>query len=239
MSIPAVAAIVADVLTIGDAMDLRSAGREDPQVQALIEAARLGDREAFGDLVTLYQRVVVRTALAALGTREDAEDAAQDAFVMAWRKLRGFRGDASFKTWLLTITWRKALDRRRARRLWWQRTQWRPSIADHDLLAELTSLDADPERRTVSADLVARMHDEIRQLTAKLRDTLLLAATGEHSYDEISVMLGVPLGTVKWRVAEARRLVAERVNRSPREESESASAAARANGGGAPFARKK
>ena len=61
--------------------------------------------------------------------------------------------------------------------------------------------------RPVAADLVERTQAEIRRLSPKLRDTLLLAASGEHTYDEIGRMLGVPLGTVKWRVAEARRLV--------------------------------
>ena len=57
-----------------------------------------------------------------------------------------------------------------------------------------------------------RVHREILTLTPKLRDTLLLAASGEHSYDDIATMLGVPIGTVKWRVAEARRLVGGRVD---------------------------
>ena len=70
----------------------------------------------------------------------------------------------------------------------------------------------DPERATVAADLVRRVHREILTLTPKLRDTLLLAASGEHSYDDIATMLGVPIGTVKWRVAEARRLVGGRVD---------------------------
>ena len=50
----------------------------------------------------------------------------------------------------------------------------------------------------------------IDALTPKLRDTLLLAASGEHGYDEIAAMLGVPVGTVKWRVAEARKLISAR-----------------------------
>src|SRR6185503_14646772 len=86
---------------------------DSAEVRTLIASAQTGDQAAFGALVAMHERVVFRTALAALGTREDAEDAAQEAFVMAWRRLSGFRGDSTFKTWLLTITWRKALDRRR------------------------------------------------------------------------------------------------------------------------------
>ena len=192
--------------------DPTTAGTRDaPDVAALVDAARAGDREAFGALVTLHQRAVFRAALAALGDREDAEDAAQDALVVAWRKLGGFRGESSFRTWLLAIAWRKALDRRRLRRLQWRRQGPAGADSDDRGLERVASRGADPERRAVAVDLAARTREEIRRLTPKLRDTLLLAASQQYSYGEIAAMLGVPVGTVKWRVAEARRLVGERV----------------------------
>jgi RNA polymerase sigma-70 factor (ECF subfamily) len=186
--------------------------RETARVQALVAAARTGDREAFGDLVTMHQRIVYRTALAALGTREDAEDATQEAFVIAWQKLSGFRGEALFRTWLLTIVWRKALDRRRQRRLWWNRTQSGTMPALVDPLDRAQDDAPSPERAAVSRDMADRVRHEIVQLSPKLKDTLLLATSGEHTYEEIATLLGVPLGTVKWRVAEARRLVLERLD---------------------------
>jgi RNA polymerase sigma-70 factor (ECF subfamily) len=160
--------------------------------------------------VDLYQRVAVRTALVALGRREDAEDVAQEAFLLAWRKLAGFRGDSTFRTWLLTIVWRKALDRRRVRSLWWKRSPGHSATdapIDHVPSASMT-----PEQVTVARDHVRRVREEIRKLSPTLRDTLLLAASGEYTYDQIAMMLSVPLGTVKWRVAEARRLVAMRLD---------------------------
>jgi RNA polymerase sigma-70 factor (ECF subfamily) len=188
---------------------------DPPEVRALVAAARTGDRAAFDDLVSLYHRAVFRTALAALQRREDADDATQDAFVLAWRKIAGFRGESSFKTWMLTIVWRQALDRRRSRARWWQRSsggQAGPAAADNgasgnDAMDRLVSLEADPERQTEARHRVRQVRAAIEALTPKLRDTLLLAASGEYGYDEISAMLGVPVGTVKWRVAEARRIV--------------------------------
>ena len=85
---------------------------DTPQVRAWVAAAQAGDRAAFDALVGVYSRAVYRAAMAALQRSEDAEDATQDAFVLAWRKIGAFRGDSSFKTWLLTIAWRQALDRR-------------------------------------------------------------------------------------------------------------------------------
>lgn len=208
MSTSPVTVTVADLVTLAQPSDAPLAeGRDTPEVQALVAAAREGNREAFGDLVLLNQRPVFRAALAALGSREDAEDATQDAFVVAWQKLPGFRGDATFRTWLLTIAWRKALDRRRHRQSWWKRTALPRFPDDVDPLDDAIDREADPERAAVARDLALRARTEILRLSPKLRDTLLLASTGEHTYDQIAAMLGIPLGTVKWRVAEARRLV--------------------------------
>jgi RNA polymerase sigma-70 factor (ECF subfamily) len=190
---------------------------DGPEVRALVAAAREGDRAAFEELVSLHYRAVFRTAMAALQRREDAEDVTQDAFVLAWRKVSGFRGDSSFKTWLLTIVWRQALDKRKSRTRWWQRTSSghvgsdRADEPGNDEVDRLASLDADPERVTEARHRVKRVRGLIEGLTPKLRDTLLLAASGEYGYDEIATMLGVPLGTVKWRVAEARRIIQGRL----------------------------
>jgi RNA polymerase sigma-70 factor (ECF subfamily) len=210
-----VAASVAECLSIVDSTDpcvaTTAVSREDPRVGILLEAARQGASDAFGELVAMHERVVFRTALAALGRAEDAEDAAQDAFVVAWRKLPAFRGDSTFRTWLLRIVWRKALDRRRARRLWWLRTQRGPEETLDDPCGDLATTAASPEAHAMSRDLERRIRTEIRRLSPKLRDALLLAMSGEHAYEEIAAMLRIPLGTVKWRVSEARRILKERL----------------------------
>jgi RNA polymerase sigma-70 factor, ECF subfamily len=183
---------------------------DTPQVRAWIAAAQAGDRAAFDALVGVYYRAVYRTAMAALQRSEDAEDATQDAFVLAWRKIGAFRGDSSFKTWLLTIVWRQALDRRTRRDRWWRR-QHHPIVTGEDAPSDgvetLHTADADPERVAAGRAQLAQVQAAIAGLSPKLRDTLLLASSGDHSYDEIAAMLNVPVGTVKWRVAEARRLL--------------------------------
>src|SRR6267142_580477 len=87
----------------------------------LVVRARQGDPAAFGELIDRHRSAVYRAALAALGSHTDAEDAAQDAFLMAFRRLDSFRGDASFKTWLLTIAWHQAINRRRSLSRVWRR----------------------------------------------------------------------------------------------------------------------
>ncbi len=174
----------------------------------LVERARQGDTRAFGELVDLHRSAVYRAALAALRSPADAEDVAQEAFVTAYRKLDGFRGDASFKTWLLAIAWRKALDRRGSlgRRL-------RLIVAAKDDERAAGSIDRVPhggpsqEDALLSAELVRNTRRLLGTLPAKLRDALLLAGSGECTYEEAAAMTGAPVGTVKWRVSEARRIL--------------------------------
>ncbi|HYN05849.1 MAG TPA: RNA polymerase sigma factor [Vicinamibacterales bacterium] len=204
-------ATVADFLRVAPLAEMPvSEGRDPAEVRALLEAARAGSREAFGELVTRHERSVFRVTLTALGNRDDALDAAQDAFVLAWRKLSGFRGEAAFRTWLLTIAWRKALDHRRARQIGWRRSAAMPEEVDP--VDALASVGADPERTALARDLARRARTQIARLSPKLRDALLLAASGEYSYGEIAAMLRVPLGTVKWRVSEARRIIGNRMS---------------------------
>lgn len=200
-------------MTIDRTSDVASADRDTPGERALVAAAAIGDREAFGELVLLHERVAVRTALAALGRQADAEDVAQDAFLLAWRKLPHFRGDATFRTWLLTIVWRQALAKRRVRQRWWQRFVPAGATADDEtrFTAQLVSDAPGPEQQAVDRSRARETATAIAQLSPKLRDTLLLAASGEHSYDDIGRLLGVATGTVKWRVAEARRQVTEAI----------------------------
>ena len=164
----------------------------------LVELARNGDRVATTELVQRHQASVYRAAYAALRSAEDAEEVTQDAFVRAFAALGSYRGEASFRTWVLTIAWRRALTRRR-RNLWLMRRE--PS-ADLTAVADRA---AGPEQQVLSGDLHRHLRRMIAALPRGLRDVLLLEQTGEYRYDEIAAMVGCPVGTVKWRISDARR----------------------------------
>lgn len=180
----------------------------------LLERARAGDAAAFGEIVRLYERPVYRAALAALGSPEEAEEAAQDAFVAAFRRLGTFRGDSSLKTWLVAIAWRKALSRRRRLRFRQLYAAAPPREGDRNP-AELVA-DGTPGAQVMvlAGEMRQQLAKMIRSLPQKLRDPLLLVASGNHSYEEAAVILGVPIGTAKWRVSEARRVLREKLRRS-------------------------
>ncbi len=179
----------------------------------LVEQARLGDTAAFGELVRRHQDAVLRTARIVCRSREDAEDVAQEALVAAWHKLAGFRGDAQFRTWLLAVTWRHALTRRESV---WRRLR-RFTSTDDEAYQEPVLPGRAIEDRLSDEALVRVVERLVHALPPKLRDPLMLIAAGDCTYEEMSVMLGVPSGTLKWRVMDARRRLKQQLATASRE----------------------
>ena len=179
----------------------------------LVRRAQAGDTEAFGELVERNRRAVFRAALAAVGSPAEADDVAQEAFVTAYRKLGGFRGESAFRTWLLAITWRKAIDRRNSMTRWLRQTVTQGDFGDNtpDMMESTPSKSRSQEDALADAELHRTLRRLIGTLPRKLRDALLLAGSGEYSYEQIGQMLGAPVGTVKWRVSEARKMLKQKL----------------------------
>jgi RNA polymerase sigma-70 factor (ECF subfamily) len=185
----------------------------DAETTRLAQRAQQGDADAFSALVELHQRAARRVAVAALGNLADADEAVQDACLVAWRRLQQLDDPAAFRAWLLRITWRKALDRRRSLTGLIKRFR-RERDDDAEVMEQIPASGGDPDTVLLARErdrAVARM---IRSLPARLRDPLLLAAGQEHRYEDIAVMLGVPVGTVKWRIVEARRMLKDKLQRA-------------------------
>jgi RNA polymerase sigma factor (sigma-70 family) len=182
------------------------ASKERVSDAELVARARQGDTAAFGELVERHRAAVYRAAQAAVGSASEAEDVAQETFLAAYRKMATYRGEASFKTWLLTIAWRRALARRRRLASLWRRfvsgDPPEPASPEHSRT---------PERVLIEAERTRHVMRLVRALPARLRDPLLLCAAGDQTYHEIAIVLGVPEGTLKWRVSEARRRLKQRL----------------------------
>lgn len=193
LTLPILSAVVADEPS------------RDPEVVRLVSLARTGDRAAFGQLIEGHLAAARRVALAAVGQQSDADEAVQEASVAAWKRLEALNDPAAFRGWFLRIVWRKAIDRRRSLRSWLQR--FTPSTTGDQEPIEFVSTNAAPDQVLLSHELQGAIVQVVRSLPRKLRDPFLLAASGDHRYEEIAAMVGAPVGTVKWRVAEARRII--------------------------------
>ena len=183
----------------------------EPEVVRLVVLARTGDRAAFGRLIEDHLPAARRLALAAVGQPMDADEVVQEASVAAWMRLDALQDPAAFRGWFMRIVWRKAIDRRRSLRAWLER--FGTSAADDERAIECAAAEPSPDAQLVSRELALTIAQVVRALPRKLRDPFLLAASGDHRYEDIAIMLGTPIGTVKWRISEARRLIRIKLDR--------------------------
>jgi RNA polymerase sigma-70 factor (ECF subfamily) len=140
-----------------------------------------------------------RVAYSVLRHREDAEDVAQDAFVRAHRSFRRLRDRDCFRAWIVRTTWRLALDRRRGDR----RRIARESAGVSSGAAPSS------EDVLVAAERPARLWHAIDRLPERLRLVIVLAAIEEQTVGDVAALLGVPEGTVKSRLFQARKRLQE------------------------------
>lgn len=185
----------------------------DPEVVRLVALARSGDRTAFGRLIEDHLPAARRVALAAVNQPSEADEAVQEASVAAWKRLDALQEPAAFRGWFMRIVWRKALDRRRSVRNWFARFGGAAIDASGAPQLDHATTDASPDAVLMSQQLEAAITQVIKTLPRRLRDPFLLAASGDHRYEEIAALLAIPIGTVKWRVSEARRLTRAKLER--------------------------
>ncbi len=173
----------------------------------LIEAARSGDLEAFNALIRAYQDRLYNVAFRIMGDHDSAWDAVQEALISAFRGIRGFRG-GSFLAWLMRIVTHACYDELRRRRRRPQASLEALFVADQTPETEMTLPPVEgPEFYAERRELAELLHRAIQTLPEDQRIVLVLSDIEGYSYEEISGILGVPLGTVKSRLSRARMRV--------------------------------
>ena len=165
--------------------------------QDLVRRAQAGDCEAFGELVLSYQRFVYNLALRALSDPQEAQDAAQEAFLRAWLALPNFRRDARFSTWLYRIVVNLCFNRRPRLR---KDLAALPVEDEPDLLDEFDG----PAELAESREQQAYVHQQVERLPESYRVLILLRYQEDLSYEEIAGVLNLPLGTVKTGLFRAK-----------------------------------
>jgi RNA polymerase sigma-70 factor (ECF subfamily) len=171
------------------------------EASALVEAARDGDPRAFDALVRRYRPRIFALALHLTGSRSEADDITQDAFLRAYRNLGRFQGRSEFFTWLYRIALNRALNVKRAKR-----RRITLSLDDPRLtLALEVDGGGDPRRVLELRETYTLLLRAFDGLSTLLRTTVALTLLQGLSYKEAAVVLETTEGTVAWRVHEARR----------------------------------
>lgn len=170
-----------------------------PETNVILDTAL--ERE-FEERLADSSGLAFRLALSVLRNREDAEEVAQEAFVRAYQNFRQLRDRSRFRAWLARIAWRLALDRRRSAGRRERREQAvaanpRPVPSVEDIAA--------------SREFLGRVERAMEALPEKLRVVLVLAGIEGHDLAEVARLLEVPEGTVKSRLFQARKRMAEKL----------------------------
>ena len=169
----------------------------------LLQEMKSGSMNAFERFVRAHEKTVYHLALRTLGNAQDAEDAAQEVFLKAYTAISSFRGESSLSVWLYRITSNVCIDALRRRRE-------SVSLSCADESGEETEIEIADERFDPAAlyerrELRETLQAALQRLPEDAREILLLREVGGRSYEEISELLELDLGTVKSRIFRARK----------------------------------
>ena len=179
----------------------------------LIAAFKEGKQECFDKLVIMYSPQLYRAAYGLLGSKQDAEEVVQDAFVRAFRALNNFRGDSSFETWMHRITINLARNK-----FHWNRRRGEGLITSMSHLTEDDGEQRDflfpddhlrPDYSLENSEIEHEIMDGLSSLPESLRETMVLRHISDLPYEKIAEQLDCKVGTVKSRLARGRELLRE------------------------------
>jgi RNA polymerase sigma-70 factor (ECF subfamily) len=177
--------------------------------EVLINNTLSGDSASYGTLVEKYQDRLYATMVHVVGNSEDAHDVVQEAFIQAYLRLDTFRRSSRFYTWLYRIAFNVALGMRRKRR---------PTLSVEYFYRESGSEPVDrnmtPEESSEREEQVSLLRAAIDQLNEEHRMVIVLRELEDCSYEDISEILDVPVGTIRSRLHRARSQLRESLFRN-------------------------
>ena len=178
--------------------------------EVLLRRAQRGDAAAFEQLMTPLEGLVWRVCWHTMNHHEqDAQDAAQETMLRAWRSIATFRGDAQLETWLYRLAVNCCTDALRRKRL--RAAQSSEELRENGF--EAVDPAPQPEQRLLASEEQSDMQRALSLLPDEQRTALLLSAVEGRSYEEIADATGVAVGTVKSRISRARMRLLELMGR--------------------------
>ncbi len=181
--------------------------------EQLVELALADNADAFGVIVSRWERKIFALCFGMLAREEEAKDAAQETFISAYRNLKNFRGEAKVSSWLHRITVNQCLTFKR-------RTKSRSeSYLDDEENAEdkvfVASANYSPSKTTEKSERLALIRQAVSSLPTDLKQIIVMKEFEEMTFQEISDNLDIPLSTVKSRLYTALKQLRMKLERTP------------------------
>ena len=179
----------------------------------LLRKLRERDESAFRELVSVYGNRVFNLTFRMLGSKEEAEDVAQEVFISVFKSIDSFRGDSKFSTWLYRITANQCKNRIKylSRRFDRQKTEYDETVSMAATSSFQSSPVSRPDHHLEGVELERMMQQVIATLDEEYRLLIVLRDVEELSYEEICEISGLPEGTVKSRLHRARLVMRKRM----------------------------
>lgn len=183
--------------------------------EELIQCAQYGDPHAFGTLVTKYRSRLLHLALRSTRNHADADDIVQEAFIRAYRALNGFRGEASFYTWIYRITLNVASSHHHRQdqldtMIFQSDLQYDESAGQNSLLTDLDT----PESIIGSREIASAVVKVIEDLPIEFQIAFDLRENDGLSYQEIADQMNCPIGTIRSRISRTRQAIMDKMHLS-------------------------
>ncbi len=193
---------------------VNSQSRTDPDAEA-VRRVISGEKEAFETLVARYEVKIFNVCYRMLGSQEEARELTQDIFLKAFRKIKGFRGDSKFSTWLFQVAVNHCRNRLKylKRRRYYDTDSTDEPIhgAQGEIERQLPDNARRPDVLSERAVMKRILHEAIQALSEDFRTAIILRDIQGLSYEEIAEVTGIPEGTVKSRIHRARMEHKERL----------------------------
>jgi len=174
----------------------------------LIKETLAGKKEAFGHLVNKYKNSIFNLAYRLSGSYHDAEDVSQETFLQAYKKLKEFKIGLKFHTWLYTIALNICRNKLKRKSILKVVSLDKPiATEDSEVIWEIPDKNASPEEILIQKEERKRIGEKVHALPLKYRSVFLLRYTEGLTYEEISQVTGLPLGTVEVRLFRARTIL--------------------------------
>ena len=184
---------------------------EDMNEDKLITRAAKGDASAFNELLGMHEKKMYAVCLRMCANTEDAQDCLQEAMLRIFRSISSFKGQSTFSTWVYRVTMNTCLDELRKKKNKQStsldgllETGWSPANEDDT-----------PERHAIAGEKREAIRSAIAELPEDMRSAIVLRDVQGFSYDEISSILGINVGTIKSRISRGREKLREKIRRKP------------------------
>ena len=172
--------------------------------QELVHRAKSGDQDAFAQLVSQNEKRIYNLVLRMVGDPEDALDLSQEAFLNAWKGLPAFKGDSAFSTWIYRLASNACLDFLRSKKRRQDTIGSALSLDDEESPPPPADDRLRPEEQLERKERTQALHRALQQLPDHQRQVIVMRELSGLSYQEISDVLDLDLGTVKSRLTRAR-----------------------------------